>query len=90
MALRTLKNRMAKLAPPPRPPAWRPKRTTAENRDALNRILAKAESLPPDAQRYPVAPEVYEELDRVIAEIDRREKADAAWWSTPWALRGSP
>ena len=85
MSLSSMRNELAKLGP--RPGARKRKPTTSEARFELERILAKAESLPPDAQRYPVAPEVYAELDRVLAEIDRREKAAAAWWSTPWGER---
>ena len=51
MRLQQLKNQLAAAREQlrPRPPAWKPKATTAETRQALDQLLSKIKNLPADA-----------------------------------------
>ena len=95
MDLRTLKNRLGKLEPRPRPAGWRRKPTTAENRQELDRFLKEIESRPkPAVARVPTPAEAREidearaVLDGILAKLEKdiadREREDAL----PWGERG--
>lgn len=88
MSLSSMRNELAKLRLRPTP--WRRKPTTAEQRQELDAILARVESLPPNSPPHPDGTGLVEAraaLDRLLAEIDRREKADAEYWARPWSER---
>jgi hypothetical protein len=62
----------------PAPRRRRPKPTTAETRQELDRILAHIESLPPGAPAntepgHPTVEEARRELDRVLASMSKRD-----------------
>jgi hypothetical protein len=79
--LESFKSRIDKLAPRPRPPSWKPKATTAENRQALDRLLDKIKNLPPDAPPHPDTTglaEAQAECQRVLDIIDRLYPTEAA------------
>jgi len=96
LRLANLKNRVARLAPRPRPRGWKRKPTTAESRQALDRLLAEIESKTKPSGPPPVLSREEQarsdaaraEIEGMLAKIEKdiadREREDAL----PWALRG--
>ena len=79
MNLHSLRHRLDRVRDATTPPTPRSRKpTTAESRQEFDRILAKLESLPPDAPPHPDSRglvEARQELDRILAEMDAREAA---------------
>ena len=77
MNLAGLRGQVEALAKRAEPRALRPhRRTTAEGRQELARILDKIESLPANSPVYREGlPEALEEIDRALARLDTREAA---------------
>jgi len=92
MSFESIRNRIAKLGP--KPPGWRRKPTTAENRQELERFLKEIESRPkPTVARVPTPREIDEaraELDRIASELEKRIADDAREAARPWGERGTP
>jgi hypothetical protein len=85
MNLRAIENRLRKLGPRP---GSRQKPTTAEARQALDRILAKLESLPADDPPHPDSRGLREaeaELDRMLAVLDGQKSPAEAQATKPEA-----
>jgi hypothetical protein len=98
MDLRTLTNRLGKLEPQPRPPTWKPKPTSSESRQALDRLLAEIESKTKPSGPPPVLSREEQarsdaaraEIEGMLAKIEKDIADSAKWWATPWNERGKP
>ena len=70
----SLRAQVAALAAAAAQPRRAHRRTTAEGRQELARILDHLDGLPPDAPTFPQGlPEAYAEIDRALAMLDARQ-----------------
>jgi hypothetical protein len=90
MSFESIRNRIAKLGP--KPPGWRRKPTTAENRQELEAALVTLDdpnrprySGPVDLPGYPTLAECQAILQDQIDMLDKRVADDARYNALSWA-----